>query len=312
MTMQTKSNLIARDWLAVGDGHDLHIAQYGNQDGVPLLYLHGGPGAGCSVDELALFDLSIYRVIFMDQRGAGRSRPLGELRHNNIDTLLADIERVRQWLGLEKWVLAGGSFGATLALLYAGLHPERVTHQVLWGVFIPSDDSILWLYSQRGAALLSPAEYLAFSSSTLTTMNELQSMLVEYRAGLEHESAATRQDFVRRWLKWEIALAYPHFKLNDHNLIFSQALASIEHYYVTHNYFNAFEMLSCTITHIQADTIILQGSHDWVCPIGFVDSFLSSRVNERIKVIDVIGGYHALADEKMATAVINALRDLQQ
>ncbi|ACJ27121.1 Alpha/beta hydrolase fold protein [Shewanella piezotolerans WP3] len=305
------SQPISRDWLAVGDGHELYVAQYGNVNGIPLLYLHGGPGAGCSTDELVLFDLSVYRVIFMDQRGAGLSRPRGELKHNNLGKLLTDIEQVRQWLGLSKWTLAGGSFGATLALLYAAKYPSRVIEQVLWGAFIPSEDSIRWLYGQQGAARLFPAEQLEFSV-TATTDEQLSQFFSCYRAGLDNQCASVRQDFTRRWLSWEMALAYPGCKQDRKNVNLSQVLASIELYYVSNNYFAAFEQLCVSVVNIQAKTVILQGELDWVCPSGVLFSFLQDHRNQHIRLMEIKGGYHALADIKMTRAVVSAIREMAQ
>ncbi|MEZ9820562.1 alpha/beta fold hydrolase [Shewanella sp. 10N.286.45.A1] len=300
---------ISRDWLTVGDGHELYIAQYGNVDGIPLLYLHGGPGAGCSTEELALFDLSVYRVIFMDQRGAGLSRPRGELKHNNVSKLLTDIEQVRQWLGISTWALAGGSFGATLGLLYAAAYPSRVIEQVLWGAFIPSEESIQWLYGQQGAARLFSSEQLDFSVVATT---DTQQLFTSYRDGLEHQCASVRQDFTRRWLSWEMALAYPGCKQYKENTNLSQVLASIELYYVANNYFAAFEQLCDSLVNIQTRTVIIQGELDWVCPVGVVFSFLQDHNNQHINLVEIKGGYHALADIKMTRAVVSAIREMAQ
>ena len=302
---------IASNWLKVGDGHELYVAQYGHVDGIPLLYLHCGPGAGCSTAELALFDLSVYRVIMVDQRGAGRSRPSGELQHNNVANLLKDLERVRQWLGLSQWAVAGGSFGATLGLLYAAAHPLRVVKQVLWGAFIPSEESIQWLYGQQGAARLFPSEHLEFSVAA-TSDDRLQPLFEQYRAGLEHKSAAVRQDYAQRWLNWELALAYPGCQQYQKNINFSQVLASIELYYVSNKYFAAVEQICDSIVNIQAPTVILQGELDWVCPYGVLEVFLQDYPNQSINVQEIQGGYHSLADMKMSKAVVNAIRQMAQ
>ena len=297
-----------RTWLDVGEGHQLHVALYGDPDGIPLLYLHGGPGAGCSTEDLKLFDLSVYQVILLDQRGAGRSRPRGELKHNNLHTLLDDIERVRCWLNVPQWMLAGGSFGATLALLYSACYPNRVISQVLWGLFIPNPAGIEWLYGNSGAARLFTEEYSAFSSGVQP--QALTTLLASYCSQLEDECDDTRQRAAERWISWEMALAYPGSLLGEPNVPFSQSLASIELYYVAHNYFGAFEKLIVKLPLIQCQTYVLQGEMDWVCPFKVLQDFFKGRASQLVKVTEIKGGYHALADVKMAKAVMDAIREM--
>lgn len=297
-----------RTWIDVGDGHQLYVALYGNPEGIPLLYLHGGPGAGCSVEELTLFDLSVYQVILLDQRGAGRSRPRGELKYNALSNLLADIERVRCWLNVPQWMLAGGSFGATLALLYSACYPQRVISQVLWGLFIPNPAGIEWLYGDNGAARLFKAEYRAFSGGG--EPKALPALLANYRARLEDECQDIRQDAAARWLSWEMALAYPGSMFGEINAPFSQSLASIELYYVANDYFGAFEKLVVKLPLIQCQTRVLQGEMDWVCPFKVLQNFFKGRANQLFEVTEIKGGYHALADVKMARAVKDAIREM--
>ncbi|WP_299802743.1 alpha/beta fold hydrolase [uncultured Shewanella sp.] len=300
--------LLRRTWLDVGEGHQLYVAQYGNPNGIPLLYLHGGPGAGCSTEDLKLFDLSVYQVILLDQRGAGRSRPRGELRHNNLHTLLDDIERVRCWLNVPQWMLAGGSFGATLALLYSACYPSRVISQVLWGLFVPNPAGIEWLYGNSGAARLFKDEYSAFTQGV--ECQKLETLLAHYRARLKNECREIRHDSTRRWLGWEMALAYPGCMLGEPNAPFSQSLASIELYYVANDYFGAFEKLIVKLPLIQCQTYVLQGEMDWVCPFKVLQDFFKGRASQLVKVTEIKGGYHALADVKMAKAVTDAIREM--
>ena len=295
-------------WLDVGDGHQLYVAQYGNPNGLPVLYLHGGPGAGCCTEDLSLFDLSAYHVILLDQRGAGRSRPRGELRHNNLHTLLDDIERVRCWLNVPQWMLAGGSFGATLALLYSACYPNRVISQVLWGLFIPNPVGIEWLYGNSGAARLFKNEYSAFTQGV--EYQELKTLLAHYRLKLENECREIRHDFTGRWLSWEMALAYPGGMVSKINAPISQSLASIELYYVANDYFGAFEKLIVKLPLIQCQTYVLQGEMDWVCPFKVLQDFFKGRASQLVKVTEIKGGYHALADVKMAKAVMDAIREM--
>ncbi|GIU11291.1 MULTISPECIES: alpha/beta fold hydrolase [unclassified Shewanella] len=300
--------LLRRTWLDVGDDHQLYVAQYGNPNGIPLLYLHGGPGAGCSTEDLKLFDLSVYQVILLDQRGAGRSRPRGELKHNNLHALLDDIERVRCWLNVPQWMLAGGSFGATLALLYSACYPNRVVSQVLWGLFIPNPAGIEWLYGNSGAARLFNREYSRFTQGV--EPQKLKTLLTHYRTKLESECREIRHDYTRRWLSWEMALAYPGSTLDEANAPFSQSLASIELYYVANDYFGAFEKLIVKLPLIQCQTYVLQGEMDWVCPFKVLQDFFKDRASQLVQVTEIKGGYHALADVKMAKAVTDAIREM--
>ncbi|MGS0679922.1 alpha/beta fold hydrolase [Shewanella sp. 125m-7] len=300
---------LSQAWLDVGDGHQLYVAQYGNPNGLPVLYLHGGPGAGSCTEDLSLFDLSIYHVILLDQRGAGRSRPRGELKHNNLSNLLADIERVRCWLDIQQWRLAGGSFGATLALLYSACYPNRVISQVLWGLFIPNPTGIEWLYGATGAARRFQVEYRAFTEGAKKTQ-QLSGLFTHFRARLEDECFEIRQDSAQRWLSWEIALAYPCNMASEVNAPFSQSLARIELHYVANDYFGAFEKLIAKLPLIQCQTYVLQGEMDWVCPFNVLQTFFKGRASQLIEVAEIKAGYHALADVKMAKAVMDAIRKM--
>ena len=144
----------AHGWLEVGDDHAVYWEECGNPLGRPALFLHGGPGAGCTADDRRWFDPQRYRIVLFDQRGAGRSRPLGRLVANTTEHLLRDIEALRQHLHIERWLLLGGSWGATLALAYAQRHAQRVTALVLRGVFTATAAEMRSLYTERRVELL--------------------------------------------------------------------------------------------------------------------------------------------------------------
>ncbi|NMH66292.1 alpha/beta fold hydrolase [Shewanella salipaludis] len=289
------ASLIRRDWLAVGEGHELHLAQYGNPKGVPLLYLHGGPGAGCSVDELSLFDGRRFRILLLDQRGAGLSRPSGELAHNDLEALLADIEKVRLWLGVRRLCLVGGSFGATLGLIYSGRHPDRVLAQVYWGLFIPSRAGLEWLYGQEGAAVRFPQAYGALLGES--DCDSAAALIAHYYAGVTRAAADTRLAYVRRWLEWELALALPGAVVPRSLLAQAraQALARIELHFAHQGYFAANEHLFEIWAGITAQTQILQANQDWVCPPHLARQFQRLMPQPRISYREV-AGHHLLAD----------------
>ena len=143
--------------LAVSDLHSLYYEQCGHADGKPALFLHGGPGGGCGEKHRRFFDPSRYRTVLFDQRGCGRSRPHAELRGNDTWALVADIERLREHLGIDRWMVFGGSWGSTLALAYAIAHPTRVSELVLRGVFTFTDAELQWFYGSGTSALFPDA-----------------------------------------------------------------------------------------------------------------------------------------------------------
>ncbi|BAJ04083.1 alpha/beta fold hydrolase [Shewanella violacea] len=299
---------IRRDWLDVGDGHQLHLAQYGDPDGVPILYLHGGPGAGCMGGELALFGDNC-RVLMLDQRGSGRSKPLGEINSNNLLALLKDLEKVRLWLDIPAWCLVGGSFGATLGMLYSGLYPEKVLSQVYWGLFIPSEDGTNWLYSHKGAAKLFADEYLAFTALA-PFCSSVEQLFTTFRLGFKHKDADTRHHYICAWLAWESVLAMPASQRSNRDAAVSRSLAEIELHYASHQYFGAYSLMREISARIQAPTLILQGEMDWVCPTQLVENFLIEFGCDSINYSVIKSGYHGLADDKMFQEVVYALRKM--
>ena len=145
----------------VGQGHRIYIEQCGNPNGVPVVVLHGGPGGGCSPAMRRYFDPKVYRIVLFDQRGCGRSRPHASVENNTTWHLVADIERIRRELGIEAWIAFGGSWGATLALVYAQTHPERVTNLILRGVFLMTKAELDWFYG-GGAGRFWPETWARF------------------------------------------------------------------------------------------------------------------------------------------------------
>ncbi len=131
-------------WLDVGDGHAMYYEQCGNPHGTPVVFLHGGPGSGCNPGQRRFFDPAFYRIILLDQRGCGRSRPQGHIEHNTTSHLVADIERLRHHLGIERWLVFGGSWGSTLALAYAATHPAPITGLILRGIFLSRPSELEW------------------------------------------------------------------------------------------------------------------------------------------------------------------------
>ena len=179
--------------------HTMYWEQSGNPDGAPVLFLHGGPGAGASPAHRRFFDPAHYRVVIFDQRGAGRSTPLGELRDNTTPHLVADIERLRSRLGIERWLVFGGSWGSTLALAYGEAHPGRCTGFILRGMFVCRRSEINWfLYGLRN---LFPEAWQAFAA--LIPEAERGDLLAAYYLRLTHPDTAVHPPAARAWNTYE-------------------------------------------------------------------------------------------------------------
>lgn len=189
--------------LPVGDGHVLHWEATGAVDGIPALVLHGGPGSGGSAALYGCFDLARYRIATFDQRGAGRSTPRGETRHNDTAALVADIERLRHHLGIASWLVVGGSWGATLALAYAARHPRAVRGLLLRNLFVPSEPELDWFFQQ--AAVQHPAAWQSLADlAPPAERGRLLPWLGRVFAGAD---APLQARVAAAWLGWELALA---------------------------------------------------------------------------------------------------------
>ncbi|MGI2261083.1 alpha/beta fold hydrolase [Shewanella sp. GXUN23E] len=297
---------VSREWLAVGDGHRLHLARYGNPNGKPVLWLHGGPGSGCLPSDISLWDLSVWQVIMLDQRGAGLSTPSGCVCDNDFDTLLADIERVRGHLGVDRWYIAGGSFGATLGLLYAGQFPGRVVHALLWGVFIPSAAGVNWLYGEHGAALLFPDAYHRFSGKLQPRLSEL---LASFGRDLHGNDAERRDAALRRWISWEAELSMPGNQLHWESTRRTLAMAAIQLHYAIHHYFDGLSRWQSMLGNLAVRCDILQGENDWVCPATLLKRGLQPfPANLTLRVVPA--SHHSLADPRMFAAVKMAIEQM--
>ncbi len=259
-------------FLRVSPIHEIYYEQSGNPKGKPVVFLHGGPGGGTDPKMRRFFDPKKYRIVLFDQRGCGRSRPSASLVDNTTWHLVADIETIREHLGIRKWQVFGGSWGSTLALAYAQKHPERCTELVLRGIFLLRRSELEWFYQNpEGAASMFPdlwEHYLA----PLTT-EERTDCIASYYKRLTSEDKSTLLTAARAWSIWEGALSF--IKMNaDYvkrygDAEFAAAFARIECHYFIHGGFldRPNQLLEDVekIRHIPA--VIVQGRFDVVCPM---------------------------------------------
>jgi proline iminopeptidase len=252
--------------------HQMYWEECGNRNGVPVVFLHGGPGAGSAPAHRRFFDPAHYRIVIFDQRGAGRSRPLGEIRANTTPLLIDDIERLRQHLGIERWIVFGGSWGSTLAIAYAIAHRERCIGLVLRGIFLCRESEIDWfLYGVRN---LFPEAWAAFASAIPEA--EKNDLLEGYYRRLTDPDPAIHMPAARSWSIYEgscsTLLASPETVAYFASDVVALGLSRIEAHFFRHNIFlpeNALLENIGRIRHIPA--VIVQGRYDAVCPIVTAD-----------------------------------------
>ena len=228
----------ATEMLKVSDLHTLYVERCGNPKGRPALALHGGPGGGLSPDMRRFFDPSRYQVTLLDQRGCGRSTPHAEIEENTTWDLIADIERLRERFGIEKWLVFGGSWGSTLALAYAATHPQRVTGLVLRGIFLLAKQEIDWFY-QAGASNIYPDAFERYCAAI--PPEERGDLVQAFRKRLISLDRSVRLRAARAWARWEgetISIAGPSAlpaRFNEDNFV--EAFARIENHYFVHGGF---------------------------------------------------------------------------
>jgi proline iminopeptidase len=257
-------------YLDVGDGHRIYYEQCGNPRGKPALFLHGGPGGGGDRNARRFFDPRGYRIVTFDQRGSGRSRPLALLDANTTWHLVADIESLRRRLGIDRWLIFGGSWGSTLALAYAEAYPEAISELVLRGIFLMRRKELDWFY-RRGANAIFPEHWRRFIECI--PQNERDDLLGAYHRRLTSGEPETELAFARAWSIWEgvTSSLLPDEKREQHfsEMGFALALARLEtHYFVNAGFFDSEDQLLDRVGTLRGiSCVIVQGRYDMVCPI---------------------------------------------
>lgn len=256
--------------LKVSNLHEISYEEVGNPKGKPVVFIHGGPGGGISPDHRRYFDPAHYRVILFDQRGCGKSTPYAVLEENTTWDLVSDMEKLREHLGIKQWILFGGSWGSTLALLYAETHPERVRGLILRGIFLCREKEIRWFY-QDGASHIFPDVWESYLAQI--PENERGDMVKAYYKRLTSTDATTRKAAARAWSVWEgsTSCLFPDLEMIQHSGSddFAEAFARIECHYFTHGIWmrNDNQILEDVhkIRHLPCE--IVHGRYDVVCPV---------------------------------------------
>ena len=291
--------------LPLDDNHTMYWEQSGNPEGLPVLFLHGGPGAGSSPTHRRLFDPKCYRIIIFDQRGAGRSTPLGDIRDNTTPHLINDIETLRQHLKIDKWVIFGGSWGSTLALAYGEAHPESCLSFVLRGIFLCRKKEIDWfLYGLR---TFFPEAWADFVSPLSPT--ERNDILASYYQRLIDPDTEKHMPAARAWGAYEgscsTLLPSPATVNYFSGGVVALGLARMEAHYFSHNIFLPENSLLDNIHKLHnIPATIIQGRYDAVCPIVSADDLHHAWPQAEYIIIDDAG--HSVWEPGIQTAIIKA------
>ncbi len=295
--------------LPVSGLHEIHVEQAGNPAGKPVIFFHGGPGAGISPLHRRFFDPKAWRIVLFDQRGSGRSTPLGELRENTTWDLVADAERIRERLGIEKWLVFGGSWGSTLGLAYAQAHPERCTGLILRGIFLSRKAEVMWTFG-GGAQRVFPDGWDEFLG--LLDDAERGDVMTAYHRRLTSDDPTVRRAAALAWNRWEELASHlvadlPPFAEED--VAAEVALARIEaHYFVNGAFLSSDDQLLRDVEEIRHLTaVIVQGRYDMVCPAVSAWDLHRAWPGSRLVLVPAAG--HSADEPGIVSALVDATEE---
>ncbi len=299
--------------LDCGDGHQVYMEEAGNPQGIPVIFLHGGPGSGCKPSHRQYFDPGKYRIIIFDQRGAGRSEPHGLLQANTTQHLLADMEQIRELLGIEQWLLFGGSWGATLALLYAETYPQHVSGMILRGCFLARRRDLDW-FTGTGAINVFPDYWQEFCDSF--TVEDRSDLVAACHRAVLSQDATTRLTAAKAWADWAgrvVTYTLPEEECGDAiedegRMVRETAL---EMHYAVNRYFIAENQILDNIERLPAvPVMIIHGRRDMTCPLE--SSWLLHRAlgQSSLKILRDSG--HLSGEPAMIDALVSATDEMAE
>ncbi len=310
MTLRTAYPAIApyaTHRLKVSALHEIYIEESGNPEGRPAVFVHGGPGGGTEAWQRQFFDPAKYRIVLFDQRGCGKSTPFAELSENTTWDLVADMERIRVLLGIEQWLVFGGSWGSTLGLAYAQSHPGRVQALVLRGIFLLRQAEIDWFY-QAGTSWIFPDQWEAYRDAIPEA--ERGDFVAAYYRRLTSSDAGVRAAAAKAWSTWEGAtsklLINSDMIARYGNDQFADAFARIECHYFTHRgWFSRDDQLLADVHKIRhLPAVIVQGRYDVVCPMKSAWDLHRAWPEAEFVVVPDAG--HAASEKGTLSALIEA------
>ncbi|MBK9294724.1 MAG: prolyl aminopeptidase [Oligoflexia bacterium] len=299
--------------LKVSRIHELYVEEVGNPKGQPILFLHGGPGAGLSTKHRRFFDPRFYRIILFDQRGSGKSKPHASLEENTTWDLVSDIEKLREFLGIQKWIVFGGSWGSTLALAYSETHPDKVDGLILRGIFLCRKEEINWFY-QKGCEWIFPDQWEKYFN--FIPENERDDLVKAYYKRLTSSDSKLRLEAARRWSTWEGStlklIQDPETVSTFDEEQMALSIARIEcHYFINRCWFKTDNQLIENINKIRhIPAVIVHGRYDVVCPVKNAWDLHKAWPEAKLQIISDAG--HAADEPGILDALVRATESFKK
>lgn len=296
--------------IKVDEIHEIYVEECGNPNGKAVIFLHGGPGAGCGKKARRFFDPNYFHIILFDQRGCGRSTPFAEIKNNTIFDSIKDMEKIREKIGIEKWILFGGSYGSTLALTYAINFPEKVEALILQGIFLATSEDIKW-YFIEGISSIFPEEYDKFKN--FIPEDERENILLAYQKRLFSEDLKIRNEAAKIWSRFEIRTMESEMPVDfsadaeKHDI----TLALIEcHYFINNMHWNDNNYILNNVDKIkEIPTFIAHGRYDMNTRVRSAYELQKKLNNSELKIIEGVG--HSLFTDKMVSILVEYLERIK-
>jgi proline iminopeptidase len=300
----------ARHMVDVDDVHQIYVDESGTPDGIPVVFVHGGPGSGCEYDSRCFFNPEKYRIILFDQRGCGRSKPNAEIKNNTLQHLIEDMEKVRKFLKLDKWMLFGGGWGSMFSVAYAEAHPDHVLALVLRGIFLGRQADIDWVY-QDGASRFYPDHWEDFIAPIPEA--ERHNLVEAYAKLITGDNELARMSAVKAWSRWEADCSsmHPNARLvkhfSDPHRATSRALLGV-HYFSQGCFLGDNQLLENVDVIAEIPGIIVHGRYDMLCPLVNAFDLHEAWPISQMYIVREAG--HSATEPALIDALIRATRDM--
>ncbi|HJN52537.1 MAG: prolyl aminopeptidase [Pseudomonadales bacterium] len=301
-----------RHRLKVDELHELYLDESGDVDGIPVLFVHDGPGSGCAFDSRRFFDPEKYRIVLFDQRGCGRSTPHGETTDNTLQHLIGDMEKIRSFLEIDRWLLFGGAWGSTLSLAYAETNPNQVLAMVLRSVFLARKKDVHWIY-QDGASNIFPDHWVDYRHPI--PASEHEDLVEAYHKRVNGVDELAKMAASKAWSLWEAQCAslHPNQDLlkhyaNPHRAMARARLAT--HYFVNNCFLADDQLIDATDRIRDIPGIIVHGRFDMVSPLENAYTLHKAWLSSQLYIVREAG--HAATEPTLIDALIRATRDMAQ